>query len=208
MGKKQIILTQRQLDEICGNNSIYLDGLALTPDLPDNYSNEITTNGHIDNSYPEPTTTDDFASDTTNNTRGYWGLRGMGSVSTIREMSKKEWEKNMIFNEENQRLKHRTFGAGNNSEGKGYDATVKNIERYRNALEKSKTGTPEEKIKANQTMQKMQKNWSGLNVAINQYEIAKKIDKQINPGIKSAPKNSGNGKAHTKKTPKDGVFIN
>ena len=57
-------------------------------------------------------------------------------------------------------------------------------------------------------MQKMQKNWSGLGVATNQYETAKKIDKEINPGIKSAPKNSGNGKAHSPKKPSDGVFLN
>ena len=84
MKRKKIILTQKQLDEICGDNFTYLDGLALTPDLPDNYSNEITTNGSIDNAYPDPTNTDDLAHDMTNNTRGYWGLRGMGSVSTIR----------------------------------------------------------------------------------------------------------------------------
>ena len=58
-------------------------------------------------------------------------------------------------------------------------------------------------------MQKMQNNWSGLGVATNQYETAKKIDKQTKPAIKSAPKTSGNGKAHSKKEPNDGgVFIN
>lgn len=208
MGKRKIILTQKQLDEICGDNSTYLDGLALTPDLKDNYSNEITTNGSIDDTYAEPLTTDDFAKDTTNNNRGYWGLRGMGSVSTIREMSKKDWEK-IIFNEDNQRLKYRKFGATTDSEAKSYDATKKNISRYRIAAMKAKTGTPEEKAKANKTMQKMQNNWSGLGVATNQYETAKKIDKQIKPTIKSTPKTSGNGKAHSKKEPNDGgVFIN
>ena len=55
-------------------------------------------------------------------------------------------------------------------------------------------------------MQRMQNNWGGLNVAMNQYETAKKVDKQINPGIKSAPKSAGNGKAHSKKTPENGIF--
>lgn len=206
MTRKKIILTQRQLDEICGDNSTYLDGLALTPDLSSNYSNEITTNGDIEDAYPEPITTDDLASDMTNNTRGYWGLRGMGSVSTIREMSKAEWQNRNVFTEDNQRLKNRTFGATNDSEGKSYDATKKNISRYNIAAQKAKSGTPEEKQKALKTMQKMQKNWSGLGVASNQYETAKKIDKQIKPVIKSAPKNAGNGKAHTKKTPDNGIF--
>ena len=208
MARKKIILTQRQLDEICGDNSTYLDGLALTPDLSSNYSNEITTNGDIEDAYPEPITTDDLASDMTNNTRGYWGLRGMGSVSTIREVTKKEWEKEFIINEDNQRLKNRVFGATNDSEGKSYDATKKNISRYRIAAQKAKSGSPEEKQKALRTMQKMQNNWSGLGIATNQYETAKAVDKQINPGIKSAPKNAGNGKAHTKKTPDNGIFIN
>lgn len=206
MARKKIILTQRQLDEICGDNSTYLDGLALTPDLSSNYSNEITTNGDIEDAYPEPITTDDLASDMTNNTRGYWGLRGMGSVSTIREVTKKEWEKEFIINEDNQRLKNRVFGATSDSEGKSYDATKKSISRYRIAAQKAKSGSPEDKQKALRTMQKMQNNWSGLGVATNQYETAKAVDKQINPGIKSAPKNAGNGKAHTKKTPENGIF--
>lgn len=206
MARKKIILTQRQLDEICGDNSTYLDGLALTPDLSNNYSNEITTNGDIEDAYPEPITTDDLASDMTNNTRGYWGLRGMGSVSTIREVTKKDWEKEFVVAEDNLRLKNRVFGATNDEEGKSYDATKKNISRYNIAAQKAKSGTPEEKQKALKTMQKMQKNWGGLNIARNQYETAKAVDKQINPGIKSAPKNAGNGKAHTKKTPENGIF--
>lgn len=205
MKRKKIILTQKQLDEICGDNFTYLDGLALTPDLPDNYSNEITTNGSIDNAYPDPTTTDDLAHDMTNNTRGYWGLRGMGSVSTIREMTKKSWEK-IIFNEDNVRLKNRKFGATSDSEGKSYDAAKKNISRYNIAAKKVKCGTPEEKRKALKTVQKMKNNWGGLGVAMNQYETAKEVDKQINPGIKSAPKNAGNGKAHSKKNPQNGIF--
>ena len=207
MSKKQIILTQKQIDEICGNNSTYLDGLALTPDLANNYSNEITTNGNIDGAYPDPMTTDDYAKDTTNNIRGYWGLRGMGGVSTIREMSKREWE-NKKLSEDNERLKHRMFGATSNSDPKSYDATKKNISRYNIAARKSQNGTPEEKRKAQKTMQKMQKNWGGLEVAKNQYETAKRVDKTIKPGIKSAPKNSGNGKAHSPKKPSEGVFLN
>lgn len=207
MGNKKIILTQKQLDEICGDNSTYLDGLASTPDIGNVYSNEITTNGSIDNAYPDPTTTDDYASDTTNNVRGYWGLRGMGSMSTLREMTKGEWEK-MIFNEDNKRLKHRTFGCTNNSDGKSYDATKKNLSRLHIAQRKLQNGSNDEKQKAIKTIKRMKNNWKGIDVADNQYETAKKIDKQIKPSIKSTPKNSGNGKAHSPKKPSDGVFLN
>ena len=116
--------------------------------------------------------------------------------------------KEMLFKEGNQRLKHRTFGATADSEGKSYAAATTNISRYKNAAKRAKSGSPEEKQKALRTMQKMQNNWSGLAVATNQYETAKAVDKQINPGLKSAPKNSGNGKAHSKKTPDSGVFLN
>lgn len=207
MGKKKIIITQNQLNEICGNNSTYLDGLALTPDLGNIYSTEVTTNGSVDDAYPDPTTTDDYASDSTNNVRGYFGLRGMGSVSTLREMTKCEWEK-MVFNEDNQRLKYRTFGATNDSEGKSYDATKKNISRLNIAQRKLKTGNQEEKQKAAKTIERMKKNWKGIDIASKQYDTAKKIDKEIKPSIKSSPKNSGNGKAHSPKTPENGVFLN
>lgn len=204
MRRKKIILTQKQLDEICGDNFTYLDGLALTPDLADNYSNEITTNGSIDNAYPDPTTTDDLAHDMTNNTRGYWGLRGMGSVSTIREISKKDWEKEIL--ETNQHLTGRTFGATSETPGKSYAAVTTNKSRLNKAIKQSKSANPSLRQKALNTIQKMQNNGSTSRVAFNQYETAKKVDKQINPGIKSAPKNAGNGKAHSKKNPQNGIF--
>ena len=204
MRRKKIILTQKQLDEICGDNFTYLDGLALTPDLADNYSNEISTNGSIDNAYPDPTTTDDLAHDMTNNTRGYWGLRGMGSVSTIREISKKDWEKESL--ETNQHLTGRTFGATSETPGKSYAAVTTNKSRLNKAIKQSKSTNPLLKQKALNTIQKMQNNGSTSRVAFNQYETAKKVDKQINPGIKSAPKNAGNGKAHSKKNPQNGIF--
>ena len=204
MRRKKIILTQKQLDEICGDNFTYLDGLALTPDLADNYSNEISTNGSIDNAYPDPTTTDDLAHDMTNNTRGYWGLRGMGSVSTIREISKKDWEKEIL--ETNQHLTGRTFGATSETPGKSYAAVTTNKSRLNKAIKQSKSANPLLKQKALNTIQKMQNNGSTSRVAFNQYETAKEVDKQINPGIKSAPKNAGNGKAHSKKTPQNGIF--
>ena len=207
---KKIILSQKQLNEICGGNSDYLDGLALTPDIGNIFSTEITSDGSIDNAYPEPTTTDDFANTLTNNWRGNAKLKGMGPVS-IREMSKKEWE-NTILNEEhehgNQRLKTRVFGG--NKEVKGYDAAKKSINRLKNAEKNLRTGTPEVKKKAAQTIKTMKKNWGDIEIAKNQYDTAKYNDKimqrnKIGPKIKSAPKNTGNGQGHN---PKNGIITN
>ena len=208
MAKKTLILSQKQLDEICGGDSNYLDGLALNPDLPLDFANQVTTNGSVEQGYADPMTTDDFADEFKHNRRNFC-LRGRAMGSTVREMTKRDWEIKIVFNEDNQRLLRRNFGATNDSEGKGYYATKKNIERYDDASEKSKNAsTPEERQKALETMRTMERNWPGLEVAKNQYETAKKIDKQIRPNIKSAPKESGNGKAHSIKKPVDGVFLN
>lgn len=207
MAKKTIILSQKQLDEIYGGDSTYLDGLALNPDLPQDFANQITTNGSVEQGYSDPMTTDEFADEFKFNKRNFC-LRGRAEGSMVREMSKKDWENSVIFTEENQRLANRTFGASSHSDGKSYEATKKNLSRYRIAAKKMKTGTPEEKMKAANTMKKMQDNWSGLGIASTQYETAKKVDKEIKPGIKSAPKTSGNGKAHSIKTPDNGVFLN
>ena len=131
----------------------------------------------------------------------------MGSMSTLREMTKGEWKK-MMLGEDNQRLKNRKFGYTNDSDGKSYDATKKNISRLNIAKRKLNSGNDEEKQKAAATIKKMKNNWKSIDVASRQYETAKKIDKDNKPPIKSAPKNSGNGKAHSIKKPTDGVFLN
>jgi hypothetical protein len=209
---KKIILSQKQLDEICGSNSTYLDGLALTPDIGNIFSTEVTTDGSLDDGYPDPTTTDDFSKTLANNWRGNAKLRGMGPI-TVREMAKKDWE-NVILNEEhehgNQRLKSRVFGATQDSEAKGYGATKKNVSRFNIAQNKLKNGNPVEKAEAAKTVKRMRDNWPGIDVAKNQYETAKTTDKtiqknKIGPKIKSAPKNSGNGKGHS---PKNGIITN
>ena len=92
MAKRQIILTQEQLNEICGDNSTYLDGLALTPDLADNYSNEITTNGGLDGAYPDPLTTDEYGKEITKTRRVTGFGNRWGAAPTLEEMSKKDWE--------------------------------------------------------------------------------------------------------------------
>lgn len=207
MAKKTIILSQSQLDEIYGGDSTYLDGLALNSDLPQNFANQITVNGSVEQGYADPVTTDDFASEFKHNRRNF-SLRNRAYGSTIREMTKKEWEEKIVFYEENERLANRQFGATANSQGKSYGATKETLSRYRRAAKKATTGTPEEKEKAAKTMKKMQNNWAGLKVASNQYETAKKIDKDIRPEMKSSTKISGNGKAHSTKTPENGVFLN
>ena len=212
MGNRKIILTQKQLDEICGGNSTYLDGLALTPDIGDIFTKEITTNGSIEGGYPDPTTTDDFSHTLTNNWKGFQKLKGMGPA-VIKEISKKEWFETVVEEDAehgNKRLKNRMFGGTKDSEAKGYDATKKNVSRYNIAQRNLKSSNPIIKQKAANTIKRMKDNWSGIEVAKSQYETAKNADKimqktKMGPKIDSAPKQSGNGKAHS---PKEGVIIN
>jgi hypothetical protein len=123
-------------------------------------------------------------------------------------MSKKEWVETFLVSEENSRLVNKTFGSNGNR--KSYGATKTAICRKKKAEDKLINGTEAEKEKAQRTINAMNKNWSDIDMAENQYSTAKKTDKLIQnskpgPKIKSAPKNSGNGKSHS---PKNGVFLN
>ena len=214
MAKKKLILTKEQVEHISeGEDFVYLSNLASKPDLGDIYSTEITTDGSIEDGYPEPTTTDDKANAMTCDWRGNAKLAGMGAVQ-MRECTKKEWTQRNIYNEEaehgNARLKNRTFGAGYNEAGKSYDA-VKMARSRVNAAEKKLNSTdPQTREEGSETLRKMHQNWDNLDTAINQYDGAKLGDKvaqrtKVGPKIASAPKQSGNGKAHS---PKNGVFLN
>lgn len=211
MAKKRIIITQEQASKICeGEEFSYLSDLATKPDLGNVYSTEVSTDGSIDNGYAEPTTTDDRSHTMTNNWRGAAKLAGMGSV-VVREMTKKEWEKTKLVDEEsehgNARLKNRKFGASDGEQGKSYSATKMANSRKNAAERKMMSNDPNERASGAQTLKRMRQNWSNLDLATSQYEGAKVGDEISRKGqpITSAPKESGNGKAHT---PKNGVFLN
>lgn len=212
MAKKRIILSQEQIEKICeGEEFIYLKDLASKPDMGDIYTKEVSTDGSIDDGYATPSTTDDRAKTMTNDWRGNAKLAGMGPI-VVREMTKNEWSKKFIVNEEsehgNERLKHRNYGA--NGDVKSYSATKMAVSRKKKAEKKLLNGSDEEKVRAANTLRRMHDNWSGLDAASVQYSAAKASDKTIRasqngPKIKSAPKEMGNGKAHS---PKNGVFLN
>lgn len=211
---KRLILTQEQLERLCeGNDFLYLDGLTNKPDMGDIYSTEVTTDGSMEDKLPTPTTTDDHSHTMTNDWRGTAKLAGMGPI-VVHEMTKAEWEKKILMNEElehgNARLKNRKFGAQNGMPGKSYTATKMAISRKKAAEKKLANGTDAEKAKAAKTLQRMKQNWGGIDAAEQQYNGAKISDglmqqTMTGPKIASAPKTTGNGQAHS---PKDGVFLN
>lgn len=200
---KKIILTQNQIDEICGNNYAYLNDLALKPDIGNIYGNEITTDGALENGYPTPTTTDEKARTMVNNTNSLLRTRGLGST-TIREMSKKDWEKTIIEDVEhgNKLLNNRKFNDKSYSAAKMANSRKKKAE---NVLIQSKNNG--DKIgaqKAANTLRDMKQN--GTLEAGELYRNTQKglSNANISAPMKSAPK-TGKGTAHT---PKNGIFIN
>lgn len=214
MAKKTLIVSHKQIEEICGGDSTYLDGLALKPDMGKIYGMETTTDGSLDDGYPMPTTTDDRSHEMAVTWRGNAKLAGMGPA-VVREMTKKEWEQRFVIAEEkehgNARLQARSFGAQNGEAGKSYDATKMAVSRLERAQKEILTGaTAEIKQKAANRVARMKKNWGGIEIAARQYKTAKDNDKsmqqsKIGPKIASAPKEVGNGKAHS---PKNGIITN
>lgn len=205
MSKKTIILTEKQLDEICGGNFSYLDDLGKKADMGDVYADETSSEGAVSDGYSDNITTDDFASMQTNDwprgSRSY-GLNG-NAVSYIREMSKKDWEQKNIFNEEhehgNKELNNRKFGDSNKQYS--YGALKQKEYRERKAAKKAINGsTPEEKAKGLESLSKIQNNDAkSYQTAKKQFEPAKRALQLRPKKIKSAPKQTGNGKGHSNK---------
>ena len=199
---KKIILTQSQIDEICGNNYAYLNDLAMKPDIGNIYGNEITTDGSIEDGYPTPTTTDDKARTMVNNTNSFFRTRGLGST-ILREMSKSEWEKVMMEEREhgNKLLNNRKFNK------KSYGAAKMADKRKREAEEKlilaNNNGDKKSANQALNTINSMRQN--GTLKAGNLYRNA-----QIglsNADISAPAKAPKVDKSNTC-TPKNGIFIN
>lgn len=198
MAKKRIILSKKQLDEVCGWDSSYLDSMSSNPDLGDIGSSETSADGFLDNGYADQLTSDEYA-DTMYNASMYGRLRGLAPMMYR--------VPNEVYEEKehgNARLSTRKFGAGQGDSGKSYDATKMAISRKRAAEKTMQTGATQDiKDKAARTLDAMRKNWGNLDNAEKQYNTAKRLDKSVmsdrpeGTKIKSAPKTSGNGKAHT-----------
>lgn len=209
MSKKTLILTKEQIDEICDGNYSYLDGMATKPDMASVYSTEVSSDGGIDDGYADPTTTDDFSNDMTNDWRGNAKLHGMGPI-TVREWKEKHLKKLSVKEEQehgNARLKNVKFGAKDGEAGKSYTATKMALSRKRDAEERMRNGsTPEEKMKGAETLRKMRKNWAGIDNAETQYNAAKNTDKSIQQNKPAGTKRASASDRVIKAN--GGVFLN
>ena len=109
MSKKTLILTKEQIDEICDGNYSYLDGLATKPDMASVFSTEVSSDGSVESGYADPTATDDYSGDMTNDWRGNAKLHGLGPI-TVREWKERYLKQVGTIDEEqehgNARLKN------------------------------------------------------------------------------------------------------
>lgn len=205
MGKKTLILTKEQLDEISGGNFSYLDNLDKL-DTGNIYANKVSAEGSTSDGDTDKITTDDYASDMTRDawprdSRSY-GKNGNYIPQNLYEMSKKEWEEKNITNEAkehgNKRLNNRKFY------GKSYGAVKQGEYRQRKAAEKAINGeNGQEKIEGIKSLSRMQtpENIKSQKLFKNA-KTADKITQASKPAgtkIKSAPKTGKEG-AHSPET--------
>ena len=203
MGKKTIILTERQLEEIAtGVNMAYLDGIGSTPDMGDVFSTEVSPQGSSGGeTYADPETTDDFAvmqsKDWPRDSRSF-GKDG-NAPANIREMSKKDWENKYVFNEQNSRLENLNFY------GNTYAGAKQQRYRVKKATEMAQSDNQIEAQKGRKSLQTMINNrgedFGKQERLLSNAEQADQTIQSNRPEgtkIKSAPKVTGNEKSHGK----------
>jgi hypothetical protein len=226
---KKLILSQKQLDEICGGNSSYLDNEF--DDFKHIGNNEITADGFVDGDFGDIMLNKDWAMQ--DRGRGYTGLgtRGRERVSYLayentdndkpviyEDFKKKDWNKRYLNEEfKDPMLVNATFATGNSDEnGNIKNRSIGSIKteklRYRAAQALAKSNDPEKRKRGEQTLKTMEKNDPNLKFEIDKYDNLRRVAKGIRKTDKEVfGKNiinrngtsNGDGKAHT---PKDDEF--
>ena len=210
MAKKTLIISQKQLDEIVGGNSSYLDNEG--EDFAENGNNEVFTGDKLDGKDAEPYTTDQHAQERSLD-YGPWIPGGRGGTKSamvytngLIACSKKEWEKKNL-NEENESLKNNTYGDNENRVSNTNASTLK--WRYGAAKKKAQSTDPTIRQQGISTMKTMEKNNPNLAQIETQYNAAMKGNEILKQAAKNrgeanvfqkpgGTKNHG-GTAHTKK---------
>ena len=214
MGKKTLILSQEQINEICGEDSTYLDGLAQTPDVAQNFANNVTVGGSISNGYAFPYTTDAVSHEMTKRNWGYnmGNKRGPATLneSIYTSLSKLEWSKKNLNEDTNVISKKKEHGNkalnNRNFSGRGYSAAKQSSYRKRKAEDEYREAinlnNKEQASQALRTIQQMNNN--GTAYSADRYEVARNAQNLIS-------KNKTNhilsdSSKDKNKTPENGVF--
>ena len=195
MAKKTLILSQKQLDEIVGGDTSYLDNEG--EDFAENGNNEVFTGDKLDGRDAEPYTTDQHAQERSLD-YGPWIPGGRGGTKSamvytngLIACSKKDWIKKNL-NEENQNLANNTYGDNKNRVRNGNAATLKC--RYGAAKAKAQSSDPTIRQQGISTMKTMEKNNPNLSQIESQYNAAMNND----ANLKQAAKNRGEQNVYQK----------
>lgn len=188
MAKKTLILSQKQLDEIVGGNSAYLDNLGN--DFAENANNEIYSGDKLDGKDAEPYTTDQHAHERSLD-YGPWIPGGRGGTKSAMvytngmiACSKKDFERSVI-NETNSNLINNTYGDDKNRVTNTNASTLK--WRYGAAKKKAQSSDPTIRQQGISTMKTMEKNNPNLAQIESQYNAAMNND----ANLKQSAKNRG-----------------
>lgn len=181
MGKK-LIITQEQLDEICGGNSAYLDNPT---DFNARGNNEVNVDGVVDDYFGEgdkengKITTDKYGKMLAPNI-GFAGYGGRGrdgfrSPVFFYESTKKNWEKDNLDEEyKDPSMTNAKFTTGkvdsNGNAEKRSLGSMKTLKtRYRAAQALARSTDPEKKKRGENTLKTMDKNDPNLKYELGQY---------------------------------------
>lgn len=205
MAAKKLILTQKQLDEIRDGIGTYLDTMGIKSDMPDNFGSEVSAEGSTFDGYADSMTTDDFATmqskDWPRDSRSFG--RSGNAPANIREMSKKEWEERYIINENEQNgwKSIENMQLGNSSEQHSPNAVKQRQYRERVAQKKARSTNPKVAQSGAKSLVAMSTNShsESYNDAKHQLNNIKAGNNLRPKTLKSAPKQTGNGKAHSAK---------
>lgn len=213
MSRKTIILREDQFNEICGVNTAYLDNSSdyAEDGLTTTKTGGAVSNGEGQKEYSEPMTTDDYAHELApetlfallfrNGGHGLWGHWGSGLRAKELTESKKKLQ------ESNGELENRTWRLDLDNDGlkKTYsytNLTTKKTELKQLLVQLVQQNAPKQQIqRVKSALAGVCRVLDGETGAIKQRKTNRKnlgFENQFQKA--GGKKNSGNGKAHSKKT--------
>lgn len=200
MAKRTIIINEQQLNEIIGGNSEYLDN--ADNDYREYLDNEVMATSKTDTGNDgDPITTDNISKKMSRSNDSFGFTRQIVPGGYTTECTVKEWRNKHNLNEDNQDLVNRNFKSnGENISYNNMTTKISRLNKIKNSMGNAFHGTPQEA-----ELNSMEKSYDNAkNISKRNRENKKNLGMNV---IKSAPKQSGNGKAHVGKNKNNGGII-
>ena len=213
MSRKTLILREDQFNEICGTNTAYLDNSSdyVEDGLTTTKTGGAVSDSNGEENYSEPLTTDDYAHELApetlfallfrNGGHGLWGHWGSGLRAKELTESKKK------LHESNGELEDRTWRLDLDNDGLKKTYSYTNLTTKKTELKQLLTQLVQQNAPEKQ-IQRVKSALAGVCRVLDREtgEIKQRKTNRKNLGFANqfqkagGTKNSGNGKAHSKKT--------